>query len=232
MNELVTQNKLKRRLPKRGLLLLSLVGGLAVLSAIAYYLFIVVSPLPSDETMIEHFYTHRADFEEVVKRFHGYERIRGKSSSFWYKEGDTPALYERAEIHRIWATAPVWLPDPYSVETANEVERMRKTEALRPAPRQFLGHQYGALVIKPAPKEGYRALNLRYLFIWKDYQFFPEAPRIENGELLLPLNTRGEYSARMRVLPSLNHFPEHWQPFECVYRRIEPRWFLRMCNGH
>ena len=109
---------------------------------------------------------------------------------------------------------------------------MRKAEALRPPPRRFLGHQYGTLIIKPAPRGGFRALKLRYAFIGKDYQFFPEAPRIEHGELLWPINTRGEYPARARVLPSLNRFPDKWKGYECVYRQIEPRWFIAMCNGH
>ena len=117
MNEPGIQNKSRRRLPKRG----SLVGALAVLSGIAYYLLFVFNPLPSDEAMIDHFHAHQADFEELTKRYHTYERIRGKSSTFWYKEGDTPALYERAGIWDISATAGLWLPDPYSVATAHEI---------------------------------------------------------------------------------------------------------------
>ena len=35
-----------------------------------------------------------------------------------------------------------------------------------------------------------------------------------------------------RVLPTLKRLPRKWQGYECVYRRIEPQWFIGMCNGH
>ena len=84
--------------------------------------------------------------------------------------------------------------------------------------------------------------------IWKDYHFFPEAPRIENGILLGALQTAGSgahgavfhekegvatvHQFTARVLPTLNRLPRKWQDYECVYRRIEPQWFIGMCNGH
>ena len=33
-------------------------------------------------------------------------------------------------------------------------------------------------------------------------------------------------------LPTLKRLPRKWQDYECVYRRIEPQWFIGMCNGH
>ena len=124
--------------------------------------------------------------------------------------------------------------------------------------RLGLTHKYGELRIRPAttPRidhadrmddSSYRRNTLLFGVIWKDYYFFPEVPRVENGVLLGPLSIVGKglrgsrfhekegvatTQDRDRVLPSLNSFPPDWKDFECVYRQIEPQWFIRMCNGH
>ena len=82
--------------------------------------------------------------------------------------------------------------------------------------------------------------------IWKEYVFFPEVPRIENSMLLEPVDIVGKgfpgstfhkkegvatKQDMYRVFPSLNHLPNNWKGFECVYRQIEAQWFIRMCNG-
>jgi hypothetical protein len=72
-----------------------------------------------------------------------------------------------------------------------------------------------------------------YGFIRKYYRFFPEVPRIENGELLGSMKPNGEYASlwnSSRVLPSLNRLSIPWKQYECVYRQIEPQWFIQMCR--
>ncbi len=202
-----------------------------------YYFFWIWNPLPSDEAMIENFNAHRADFVEVVRRYREYDRSADKSHSFWFKEGDTLQLYKRAGIDSIDDTAlRPWLPNPYSAQTAKAVD-----EEIRNAKSFQIFHKYGALRITPArsPRffspentNHYRWNGLVHGSLWKDYYFFPEVPRIENDELLGPIRSDGDYSFRARVFASLNRLPPQWKDFECVYRQIEPQWFIRMCNGH
>lgn len=209
------------------------------IAAFFYWYLWIWNPLPSDEQMIANFKAHRADFVEAVRRYRDYPRQPDKDTSFWFKEGDTLELYKRAGIDGIDHSAlNPYLPNPYSIETAILVG-----EKTRNAKDFMIFFRYGVLRIKPAstPRidhpyqsddSGYRRNTLVYNVIWKDYYFFPEVPLIENGELLGPVNQKGEYTYRLRVFPSLNNFPNHWKDFECVYRQIEPQWFLRMCNGH
>ncbi|WP_255989897.1 hypothetical protein [Chitinolyticbacter albus] len=213
------------------------------------------NPLPSDEEMIENFQANRADFVEIVRRYRTYPRQLNKDSSFWFKDGDTLELYRRAGIDSVdYEGSTPWLPNPYSVETA-----IKKQKIVATMVGFELLHKYGALRIQAATtplidhpnrtdqRRHYRN-TLRFGVIWKQYIFFPEVPRIESGVLFGPLSIVGkgfsgehqfhekegvatsQYKAR--VLPSLNRIPESWKDFECVYRRIEPQWFIRMCNGH
>ncbi|ANJ66029.1 hypothetical protein A9404_00315 [Halothiobacillus diazotrophicus] len=223
-------------------------------AAAFYYYLWVWNPLPSDEEMIRNFKDHRADFVEVVRRYREYPRPPGTSSAFWYKEGDTLELFKRAGIDSVARSAPLWLPNPYTLETA------RRELSLLSSPQELHAalYRYSPLRIKPAttPRidhpdqsddRSYRRNTLLFGMIWKDYIFFPEIPRIENGKLLEPLQivgkgfddakfheTEGVFTRQTtnRALPSLNYLPSHWKGFECVYRQIEPQWFIRMCNGH
>jgi hypothetical protein len=219
----------------------------------SYYLLWIWNPLPSDEEMIANFKAHRAEFEEIVRRYREYPRPLDKDTSFWFKDGDTLELFKRAGVDNVSASG-CWHPDPYSVETA-----IRHHEALLSgrSAREGWVHKYGELRIRPAttpridhPDRGDSERHYRNTIvhgvIWKDYRFFPEAPRIENEKLLSPLSIvgKGFHGAVFhekegvatsqygeRVLPSLNRLPSNWKGFECVYRQIEPQWFIRMCNG-
>lgn len=222
-------------------------------AAAFYYYLWIWNPLPSDEEMIENFKTHRADFVEVVRRYREYPRSPNESSAFWYKEGDTLEIFRRAGIDSVDARG-CWHPNPYSVETA-----IRHHEALLSglSAREGWVHKCGELRIKPAttpridhPDQGDTERHYRntvvFGVIWKDYYFFPEIPLVENGKLLNPLSIVGKnfpgaqfhekegvstHQSSERVLPSLNRLPSNWKGFECVYRQIEPQWFIRMCNG-
>ncbi len=207
---------------------------LPVIAAALFYYLWIVNPLPSDEQMIENFKAHRADFVEAVRRYRNYPRLPNKDTSRWYKEGDTLEIYKRAGIDRIYYSTPIWLPNPYSIETAKCADSLVGFA---------YSYKYGALKIVSAttPRinhpdqsddSGYRRNTLLHGVIWKDYYYFPEVPRIENGYLHGPIYPNGNFSFCSRVLPSLNRLPFPWKDFECVYRQIEPQWFLCMCNGH
>jgi hypothetical protein len=141
-----------------------------------------------------------------------------------------------------------WLPDPYSLVTAQRVKAMNdgcaqeikqwramdgEKNNLSPPKCRFRVYQYGVLRFKKRlPNNTGHAASWRYVAVWKDYLHFPEPPRIEQGYLLGPMRTDGEYSYKKRVFSSLNYYPFAWKEYECVYRPIDAHWFLRLCNGH
>ncbi len=220
-----------------------------------YYLLWEFNPLPNDEEMIANFNAHRAEFEELVRRYRNYPRPPDKDISKWYREGDTQELMQRAGVARIDQHVPTWFPNPYSVASVKRfIEQIYNGQARKLG----LFYKYGTLRVMPVPEPIplIPGNTNRYNFIspfspwrgviWKDYCHIPEIPRIENGELLLPWSIVGKGARvpyqeidgvpvsqkRVRIFPSLNRFPEQWKSYECVYRQIEPHWFLRMCNGH
>nr|WP_320113878.1 hypothetical protein [uncultured Desulfuromonas sp.] len=209
----------------------------------------------SDEEMIAHFRAHRAEFEELVRRYREYPRPPDQDTSFWYKKGDTQELMQRAGVSRLVGLAPSWFPNPYSAKSAKYFSELIKSGQ---AAKRGLFYKYDTVGVIPVPKRlplpwkkdktnQYRFNTLGHGTIWKDYCHIPEIARIEDGELLWPLGIVGKGARvphyqeidgipvgqrRKRVFASLNEFPEHWRNFECVYRQIEPHWYLRMCNGH
>jgi hypothetical protein len=222
---------------------------------LGFYYARLYSPFPSDEKMIANFKANQADFIELVRRYHEYPHSPDTSSSLWDEEGDTQEIFKRTGIGRIVIRDELWLPEPYSAETAKRkdellekrrslISYLRTAREAGQAPefnaqdtqayQQY--YKYRVLEIQQAPeKRLYPFIGTQWCLlgsnIRKDYYFFPEAPRIENDELLGPMKADGEYSYSYRVLPSLNRFPIPWKPYECVYRQIEPQWFIRMCKG-
>ncbi|MFH2046160.1 MAG: hypothetical protein ABIK92_13540 [Pseudomonadota bacterium] len=218
-----------------------------------YYFLWEFNPLVSDEEMIAHFRAHRAEFEELVRRYREYPRPPDKDHSFWYREGDTPELMRRAGVARLARLIPAWFPNPYSVEAS---KRFREAITSGTARKLGLFNKYGTIGISPVSQKSpliqgnsnqYHLITPLRGAIWKTYAHIPEIPRIEDGELLWPLTIVGKGAPltyykeidgvpvsqiRKRVLPSLNKFPEQWRDYECVYRQIETQWFIRMCNGH
>lgn len=203
-----------------------------VIASLFAAIFVIVSiwlfgriPLPSDEEMISIFYAHRTDIEELVRRYREFEPEPNQSHSMWLKQGDTQELLKRSVVDRIdYNVLGLWYPNPYSKEAGRLAEDYKS--GLAPY------NKHGVLRVKFAPRNRYFASTLRHGTIWKDFYNFPEVPRIERGMLLGPMNSKGEYTFYERVLTTLNRMPNNWRDYECVYRQIEPQWFLRMCNGH
>jgi hypothetical protein len=198
------------------------------IALIAYYVVIVRNPLPDDDRMIDDFNENRSHIEELVRRYRNYPSGPEIDHSRWFKEGDTQELLQKASVDGIGYSAyQPWLPNPYSIETAEKISHEAKN-----AKSYELFYKYGALIISLSPRNNYRSWHLRYANIWKDLYYIPETPRIEENQLLWPFDKKGEYSSRSRVLSTLDVFPVSWKDFECVYRQIENNWFLRLCNGH
>ena len=208
-------------------------------------------PLPTDEEMIAHFQAHRVEFEELVRRNRTFvEREHWPELKWPPEEEGTRELWRKAGVGDVnYLSLLHWLPDPYNVATAQRVKAINDEctqdvkhwraiggdgRASTPPPKcRLLGYQYGVLVFNPKlPNNAYHAGSWRYVAVWKGYLHFPEPPRIEQGYLLGPLKTNGQYSYKERVRSSLNFYPFGWKEYECVYRPIEAHWFITLCNGH
>jgi len=208
---------------KRSLIKKAVVATLCIL----FYLYMHSVPLPTDQAMIKHFQAHRADFEELVHRYRTFEPGPNEQHGLWEKQGDTPELMKRAGIAYIDdTTLSFWLKDPYTLETARQVEEQHK------AKRWMMWHQYGVLGITLAASNRHRSPSIRHGTIWKDIYYFPEPPRIEGGYLLGPLDTKGGYEYKYRVLSSLNYYPNNWKAFESVFRPIESQWFIHLSKNN
>ena len=208
--------------PLRKLLYVLLGGGLI------YWLYFATD-LPSDDKMIAHFYAHRDELEEVVRRYRSLEVPREMSiTTTWLKEEGAQELLHKAGIDRIAAGVPLWLPNPYTLETGKK--RIAMSQDTRRTYSIF--NKYGSLLIKMSPRRQYRSVNWpRAVVVWKEYFHVPENPRIEDGWLLGQFDEKGAPNLRRRVVSSTNHFPLVWGSFGCVLRPIEPHWFLRLCSG-
>lgn len=69
--------------------------------------------------------------------------------------------------------------------------------------------------------------------IFKSYYFFPQAPRIEDGHILVPHESPRYpgYRLGQRVFGSLDGYPPNWKQGECVLRPIDTQWFISMCRS-
>lgn len=202
---------------------------LALISLLLCY--VVFYPgLPRDEEMIEHFYRHRADIEELIRRYRNFVPIDNGSHHAWAQQVGTPEIMERAQVSFInFSGKALWLQDPYSQSSGKKIYAMIGMAGDR-NPYSF--QRYGELQIELSPRRRYSSNNLYHGVIWKWIVFFPESPKIEDEKLVFPTDWNGKTIFKERVESSLNILPTAWKEYGCAYRKIEGQWFLKICNGH
>ncbi len=190
-----------------------------------FYYHIFVNPLPPDEKYIEIFQTHRADLERLIKAY--YAEPEG---TLWDSPPEIQKIKMRAGIHRI-INRGYWMPALYSVGSQRKLYQFDvKTREERFAKRQF-----EALQIEIADSH-YLVPTPRYLsstLIDKNLLYIPTVPKTSNAKLWPPVSsTPSPYSkySGYRLLPSLTSYPANWERGECVYRQLEPQWFIKMCR--
>lgn len=205
------------------------VGIVLLVSSLLYWWH--YNPLPSDEEMIAHFHEHRAEIEELVKRYRGCVTKVGTTCE------DLPenlALMEKAKVKRVVNNAPVWHPNPYSREAAKQFDDLLSTGKIPSL------NPYSSIVVELLdqnhPTRHFTGVltSSGPRLVFKDINFIPEIVRIEGESLLLavsPLcNCRfDEITAKLRIFPSLDTYPTRWIKGECVYRQFETHWFIRLC---
>lgn len=182
------------------------------------------SPLPSDEKMIAHFQAHKEEFDTLAQDFRAYIPQNHPQQPF-----DTvpehKMLMNKAAIRRVFGYGVDWFPDPYSAVAAKRFEVLKK---LARSNRVDLTHPFRSIRFTLQNQAlGHPSIGL-WDWLTKDYVYFPEIPKIEDGRLWYPVNAIGHMKSSERAASSLNYVPLGWIP-ACVYRQIEPHWFLVMC---
>lgn len=222
-NDDAVVNRRKETKAKRKRLLERSVVWLVFFSWVWFVLFF--NPLPSDNEMIEHLRIHRADIEELIDLHRNYRLQPGEKPVGWTSIPPIQTLLARTGIQYVHnTTGGLWLPKPYSVDTARQAVEMRRRLGL------YACRQYCAKRIRLADDRAF-ILKVRYGWLFKDFTYFPQPPKISGGKLWPPVNERGNSRAKGRVLKDLDRFPPRWKKGECVYRQIEPQWFIRMCRA-
>ena len=202
-----------------------------VLLGAAFYALAGRNPLPKDEELIAHFYAHRADIEELVRRYREYEPLKEGQHHLWKDQGDTPVLLEKVKIRYLDYEGVIWLPDPYSVTTGEKIKN------LSPGERIHSKYRYAAIRIRLGDDRYFRGAivytiaGLRVSTVFKHLVFFPEVPRIENGWIMGPVILDSESKPLYRMFESLDDFPPDWGRGQCAFRKIEPKWFIKLCNA-
>jgi hypothetical protein len=187
--------------------------------------------LPKDAELVEHFNKHRKDFEELVRLYQTGERwiwkdLNGSLSPFAIPAYES--LLQRLDLTGLSGDGAIWLPDPYSLESGIKARQLNA----------FHAFQHHGITFNLA-KSKYRAYSSRLRRgVWKDYFHIPVVPQVKDGELWWPVWHDGKVFRKARVFDSLDVYPIEWlreppnhKRGECVFRQVEPRWFLRMCNS-
>jgi hypothetical protein len=205
--------------------------GCAALFAIVFAIAASLSfnPLPSDAELTSHFGAHRKEIEQLVKQFREVP-WPPQVSPQWDDLPEVRALKERAGIRRVVESNAVWLEDPYSAGTAKKLEEVARSDGQR---YFALKRQFGSIEVKLAdPHYGPRfaIVRLSPATVWKELYYFPQAPRVSDGRVWWPTRPDG-LTAGSPVLDQLDSYPKSWGKGECVFRRVEDQWFIRMCWG-
>jgi len=198
---------------------------LLVLSGLIYWWH--VNPLTSDEKMIAHFYEHRAEIEKLVKSYQNWEPSIQIPN--WAILPKNKALLEKAKIKRLKDLVPVWHPNSYSVEAEKQFSALIRVGKIRNIkPYSSIGVE---LVDGRRPDQylGWVLISSGPQVIFKELAYFPEIPKIEQGKMWWPVDGKKGHWRADRVFSTLNDYPPDWKKGECVYRQIEPQWFIRMC---
>lgn len=186
------------------------------------------NPLPSDEKMIAHFQAHRAEIEELVKRFQEWEP---SVVSNWHGLPKNKALMKMAGVKDVSAR-DIWHPNPYSKEEAREFWNKRSAMIRS---KELSINSYASVAVELIDERQPERHFARVLtssgsrWIFKELVFIPEIARIEGENLWFPAHVFFGVTEKKRIFSTLNEYPSHWIKGECVYRQFEAHWFIIMC---
>ncbi len=192
------------------------------------YVTLFVNPLPRDEELIDYFRLHQSELEQFVREFRSFEPPAEPSSPYprWDTVPETKARMKNIGVIRILEHGSRWLPNPYTIETAKLIDKLS---------REGLGfqvfRQYGAVKIFMADERFDKRLFFNR-WLQKGLYHFPEIPKVENGQIVSPVDPAGRSHLEGHVLSSLDISPGEWKKGECKFRQIVPHWYIFVCRAY
>ncbi|WP_374403240.1 hypothetical protein [Niveibacterium sp.] len=192
------------------------------------------NPLPRDEELIAHFKAHRAEFEFLVRTYYSAPEPRpGQHRVLWDETAKVQNVKKALSVDWIGPHGAFWPRDPYAPDA---VERIRAIDVATPEGRFARRQQESLKVVFFVDRT--EALALRFpgdAMIWKALFHTPVPVRVTDGYLEYPpepgKRTPNFSAIPEQVLDSLNGYPSGWKKGECLYRQIDPQWFLMMCRA-
>lgn len=196
----------------------------AVILLIIFIIFLSVqnrNPQPSDEEMIEYFYAHKSEIEEIVKRYREFPEPVATHYR-WAEEPSTNELLKKAGVKDLTNNGwPIFYPDPYSPQSIAKLKAAEKIGDYEESIR------HGLIRVSLA-RPDYFSAGTKYGILIKSLYYFPEEPFIENNWLFVP-DSSGTPKKFYEVTSSLN-----W-PIDtlvtCQLRKVEPKWFICLCRS-
>lgn len=194
---------------------------------------------PSRTNPKETSYTDSASWvKPLMRKLEVYSVVEAtRASGFWYPDPYSPKvlqtlkfLYRGRSVHQqatpeeIMETLRIEIPDLFKLtsETLRDAWDVIRVVTVT---HIFLGSE----------QQPYDRVTLPYFGnrIIKSYYFFPQAPRIENGHVLVPDSSSHlpGFRSGQRVFDSLDGYPPKWEQGECVLRPIDAQWFIAMCRS-
>ncbi|AFM24975.1 hypothetical protein [Desulfomonile tiedjei] len=196
---------------------------------LAFYSFadlpLLFRPLPSDEEMIANFQDHRTEFERLVWIYQQDSRVPVEFNSL-IPTPEINTIMRRVNVSSVSADGYQWIPpDPYS----RDIDIIK-----RKSPKCF---QRGGYLHYDAQSRKLSGVLLGYTYgkkitiegnlISKKYYYIPFVPKVTNRNLSFPTTPMAGYN---RITESLNNYPQEFGQYDCLYKQIEPHWFIVMCR--
>jgi hypothetical protein len=187
------------------------------------------SPVESDEEMIALFEQYFTEFERVVKdnRDSCPENLNAHAGVVFSGKMNFVSVSQYGPT--------LWLPDPFSDQTLNEVVRLQrhlyslsndsgtganKEKSAFAQERKALECKYGAVNFWRSRVKGYAGLR-------KGYIYFPQSPLIKDATLYAP-GTR--FPNRPKALGVVVDELLMSTNVNCSYRAVRGNWFIYACH--
>jgi hypothetical protein len=149
-------------------------------ASVGFVLWAHHNPLATDRKMIAEFKVHRSELVWLVKSYRMYTPDGGAADG-WDQVPENRVLMEKLGIGRLVEEAPTWMPNPYSRDAVRQFDAdIQAGKMNRTGLKKF-----ATIGIEP------KGFQLRMVLTWsgwrlisKKLEYFPETPRVEDGEFV------------------------------------------------
>jgi hypothetical protein len=175
--------------------------------------------LPRDEEMIRNFREHREGFERLVRAFRHDSSLPFDALGQCMVPTPTVAgIMKYVGVDKLCTDRTKWMPpDPYA-ESARSRGCYSKASYRELSGIRFV-YGHGDVI----------RLNTLLPAVSKLYYYIPLEPEIEDGRLKIPYP--GGPLGKAYLSDNLNEYPPDFESSDCAYRKIEPHWFIELCQG-